>query len=144
MILDLGSACKRLISCSHSRQQIVQLLEEIFTSKEEVKRIGFLRGDDAQTFIDTLDQVRSVPFITEAGSDCSLSIPLLCFRTFILQKLGLGFPKFPTTVPDQVFERVVQAMRSQGFASEIITDPNLLQSIGNPAIPRRVRRRLEG
>ena len=106
--------------------------------------IGFLRGDDAQTFIDTLDQVRSAPFITEARSDCGLSILFHCFPTFAFQKIGLGFPKFPTTVPDQVLERFVQAMWSQGFTSEITANPDLLQSIGNPALPWRLRRRLEG
>ena len=106
--------------------------------------IGYLRGDEAQIFIDTLDQVRSVPLISEARSDYSLPVPLPCFRTFAFRKLGPGFPKFPTTVPEQVLGRVVQAMWLQGFASEITTNPSLLQSIREPALPWRVRRRLEG
>ena len=62
MIFDLDeSACKRLISSTHSKPQVIKLLGEIFTSENEVKIIGYLRGDDAQAFIDVLDDVRSTP-----------------------------------------------------------------------------------
>jgi hypothetical protein len=34
------------------------LIEAIFTSQDEVKAIGYLRGDNAQTFIDVVHEVR--------------------------------------------------------------------------------------
>jgi len=62
MLLDFDeSACKRLISSAHSQQQILELLGAIFTSQDEVQMIGYLRGDEAQAFIDVLDQVRFAP-----------------------------------------------------------------------------------
>ena len=70
MILDFdGTACKRLISSVHTQQQVIELLGKIFTSQDEVKMIGCLRGGHAQAFIDELDKVRSTPLISEAGSD---------------------------------------------------------------------------
>ena len=40
------------------------MIDEIFTSQSEFKMIGYLRGDDAQRFIDVLDEVRhSVRFL---------------------------------------------------------------------------------
>ena len=53
-----GSACKRLITNDFTKDQIVHLIANIFTSEDEVKMIGYLRGGDAQTFIDVLDEVR--------------------------------------------------------------------------------------
>ena len=135
MILDLDeSACKRLISSTHSKPQIVKLLGEIFTSENEVKIIGYLRGDNAQAFIDVLDGVRSAPSFLWRGLITSSG-----FR-----QPGFGYPQSPITDPEEVFERVVQDMRPPGFASEITACPALLRSIGYPTIPRWVRRCVEG
>lgn len=93
MILDPdNSACKRLISCTHSQQQIVQLLEEIFTSKEELKMIGSLHGDEAQIFIDTLDQVRSVPFISRNDLITVFLFYFLAFKLSPSKYQALDFP----------------------------------------------------
>ena len=57
------SACKRLISrASLLPYDIIPLIEAIFTSKDEAKMIGDLRGDDAQTFVDVVHEVFSVFF----------------------------------------------------------------------------------
>ena len=50
-------ACKRLISRTLSPQEVTSLIEAIFTSKDEVKMVRDLRGDDAQTFIDVIHEV---------------------------------------------------------------------------------------
>jgi hypothetical protein len=52
-----ASACKRLITHDFSQTEVIPLIGEIFTSQDEVKMIGYLRGDDAQTFIDIMDEV---------------------------------------------------------------------------------------
>ena len=51
-------ACRRLISCTFSSHEIVSLIDAIFESQNEVKAIHYLRGDDAQTFIDVIHEVR--------------------------------------------------------------------------------------
>ena len=101
MVLDFdGSACKRLISSVHSQQQVIELLGKIFTSEDEVKMIGHLRGNDARTFINELDRVRSTPPFYEARSDY-----LFFSNTF--HQSGLGSPQSPTTPPEEMLERFV-------------------------------------
>jgi len=51
-------ACRRLINRAFSEDEVIPLLETIFTSQDEVKMIGYLCGDDAQAFIDAIDAVR--------------------------------------------------------------------------------------
>ena len=52
------SACRRLISRAFSPHELPSLIEEIFTSKDEVRMIGSLARDAAQSFIDVVHQVR--------------------------------------------------------------------------------------
>ena len=57
-LVDLEeSACRRLISHSFSPHELPSLIEEIFTSKDEVKMIGSLGKDAAQSFIDVIHKV---------------------------------------------------------------------------------------
>jgi hypothetical protein len=56
-------ACKRLISRTFSPQEVTSLIEAIFMSKDEVRMVRDLRGDDAQTFIDVIHEVRSPLFL---------------------------------------------------------------------------------
>ena len=61
IFLDIEApACRRLISHAPPHE-VISLIETIFTSREEVKTIGYLRGDDAQTFIDVTHEVRPHP-----------------------------------------------------------------------------------
>jgi hypothetical protein len=53
-----GSSCQRLISRDFSQNEVVSLIEAIFTNQGEVKMIGYLPKRDAQTFIDVIDEVR--------------------------------------------------------------------------------------
>ena len=56
-------ACKRLISGgSLSPQQVISLIEAIFTSKDEVAMFRSLHGDDVQAFVDVVNEVRSFVF----------------------------------------------------------------------------------
>ena len=52
------SACRRLISGAFSPHELPSLIEEIFTKKDEVKMIGSLDRDAAQSFIDAVHEVR--------------------------------------------------------------------------------------
>ena len=71
-------ACKRLISRTFSPQEVTSLIEAVFVSKDEVKMVRDLRGDDAQTLIDVIHGVRSILFFPRAHSDyLSSSTPSL-------------------------------------------------------------------
>lgn len=56
-----NSACQRLISYPHSQQEAIKLLGEILSSKDEVRKLSHLSEVEAQTFIDILDDVCSIP-----------------------------------------------------------------------------------
>jgi hypothetical protein len=55
-------AWKRLISRTLLPLEVISLIEAIFTNKDEVKAICDLGGDDAQTFINTIHEVRKLTF----------------------------------------------------------------------------------
>ena len=60
ILVDLHApACKRLTSNNFSPHEIISLIETIFTTQDEIKMIGCLRGDEAQTFIDVIHEVHS-------------------------------------------------------------------------------------
>jgi hypothetical protein len=60
-------AWKRLISNTLLPHETISLIEEIFTNKEEVNTICDLLGDDAQTFINMIHEVRPV-FLTSGNT----------------------------------------------------------------------------
>ena len=80
-LVDLDvPACKRLISRTPSPQEVTSLIETIFMSKEEVKMIRDLRGDDAQTFVDVIHGI-CFAFSFLRRSLTTYFLPLLRSRT---------------------------------------------------------------
>ena len=53
-------ACRRLIGHAFTPDELPSLIEAIFLSKDERDAIYSLPGDDAQTFIDIIDEARSI------------------------------------------------------------------------------------
>ena len=71
--VDLSApAYKRLISHIPPPHQVISLIQAIFTSKDEVNAIGHLRGENAQTFIDVIHEVRlyAPSFPRQEWADC--------------------------------------------------------------------------
>ena len=56
-------AYKRLISNAFSPHELIALIGATFTSKDEVRMVCNLHGDDAQTFIDVIHEVHSAAFL---------------------------------------------------------------------------------
>jgi hypothetical protein len=52
-------ACRRLIRHAFAPHELPSLVEAIFSSKDESGIVRCLNGDDAQIFIDVIDEVRS-------------------------------------------------------------------------------------
>lgn len=52
-------ACERLVARTFAPHELPSLIEAILSSKEGGGTIGRLRGDDAQTFVDVIDEARS-------------------------------------------------------------------------------------
>lgn len=54
-------AWKRLIDCSLTLDKRISLVMVLFSNRDEIEVVGRLRGDDAQSFVDVMDQVLPVP-----------------------------------------------------------------------------------
>jgi len=52
-------ACERLIRRAFALHELPSLIEAISSGEDESDTIRCLRGDDAQTFIDVIDEARS-------------------------------------------------------------------------------------
>jgi len=50
-------AWRRLISRSHTTDERISLVTEIFSDSNEIRVVKCLREDDAQVFIDMIDEV---------------------------------------------------------------------------------------
>lgn len=91
-LLDFETpACRRLISRAFSSREVTSLIETIFMSKDEVKMLGDLHGEAAQTLIDVVHEVRFHPLTSEPRSDYAHS-PRYPRRTFAFHSSGFGSP----------------------------------------------------
>jgi hypothetical protein len=77
------SACEHLISHAYSPHEAISLIEAVFKSKDEINAINYLRGDDAQIFINVIHKMCLNPFISRARSDYLCPPRLLRLRTSI-------------------------------------------------------------
>jgi hypothetical protein len=50
-------AWKRLIDPSHTSDEQISLITDIFSDRSETETVKRLSGDDAQSFVDVVDQV---------------------------------------------------------------------------------------
>ena len=58
-IVDLeASACRRLIDRTFAPHELIPLIEEIFTSKQEIMSFAWFSRDAVQTFVDVVHEVR--------------------------------------------------------------------------------------
>ena len=58
ILFDFGApACKRLTTLALSPHEVIPLIQAAFTDRNGFKVIGYLRGDDAQTFTDAMHEV---------------------------------------------------------------------------------------
>ena len=94
-----------------------------------------LRGDDAQAFVDVIDEVPP-PHVLSSQENRPADL------NFSSCRVADGYSS--TVALEEVPENFAQDMRSPGFAPEISANPALLRSIGCPIVSRGVRGRLEG
>jgi hypothetical protein len=107
-------------------------------SKDEVRMVRDLGGDDAQTFIDVIHEVRSALSLPRHIL-ITCPLPLLHFRTFTFLRSGSGSPGSPTAASEDMPQCLMPDLQPSGFASKITANPVLLQSIRYSAVSRRVR-----
>ena len=75
-------AWKRLIDHPLGTNERISLITYIFDS-DETEAVKNLRGDDAQLFVDVVDEVFSHSFASEGSADLNLNLPVLPSRCWI-------------------------------------------------------------
>ena len=65
-------AWKQLISPTLAIHKRIPLIESIFSDLDEVEVVGHLRGDDAQAFVDVINEVSFHVLSTPIESTCPL------------------------------------------------------------------------
>jgi len=58
---------KRLIDCALGTNERMPLIADIFSNHDETEAVKCLSGDDAQSFVDVVDEVLSYIFLTSEG-----------------------------------------------------------------------------
>jgi len=83
-------ALTRLIEHAFSPHELISLIGEVFSNEDDVMMIGYLHGNDTQTFIDVVYKVRFYPSFLSRG----LMTPTLgsFVGTFAFRQLGFGSP----------------------------------------------------
>ena len=127
--------------------EVISRIEAIITNEDETRLTDYLRGDAAQSFVDSIQEVRfHIPSLLKRGL-----IIFTLFGSFTFDpspstdhRSGSGSPQPPATAPEEIFGLFVSYMRSPGSASEISPNPTLLQPFGSPAVQRWVRGRVDG
>jgi hypothetical protein len=80
-------ACGRLISRGFVPDELPSLIETIFSSKDESDAIRCLLGDDAQDFIDVIDEALDGPdLLPDTRKKCLKSLYRTCGRHALLPR----------------------------------------------------------
>ena len=102
-----------------AQSELSPLIEVIFSGKDGSDMVRSLRGDDAQTFIDVMNEV---PFCTLSSSQTM--IDRFGIGTFC--RLGTRRVRAFTTDPKEVHQTPVQDLSHQRTSSECLEDSHLL------------------
>ena len=121
----------RVPACRSSiPSEAISRIEAIITNSSDTKLTNGLPEDAAQTLIDSMQEVRlHIPSLPKLGL-----IVFALFGSFTFNLSDIGSSRSPIATPSELFKHSVPHMRSSGFASEISTNPTLLQPIGLPAV----------
>ena len=76
-------AWKRLIIRPLVANERVSLITYIFSDRDETEAVKRLRGDDAQSFVDVVDEVLPHSFISEIFTDSNLNFLVSPSRCWI-------------------------------------------------------------
>ena len=81
---DRIPAWKRLITRPLISSERISLITEIFSHRDEIKAVKRLRGDDAQSFVDVVDEVLLHSFMSGDPTDLNPNFPVSPSRCWIV------------------------------------------------------------
>ena len=102
------------------------MLISIFNDRNEAEAVGHLFGDDAQTFVNVIDEVRIHALLPRRTGWLT--------PTNIITSYRLGFGYHPTGDPQEVFAFLIQDLCPPSLASKISRNPTLLRSNDDPTM----------
>ena len=115
-----------MISYPLSRGERTSLLTSIFDDRNEAEAVGHLFGDDAQTFVNVINEVRIYTLLLRRTGWLT--------PTNIITSYRLDFRYHPTGDPQEVFAFLIQDLCPPSLASKISRNPTLLQSNDDPTM----------
>ena len=138
LVLDSGKrALQQLISRAVPEDQLVSLIDAIFSRGNVSDIVSYLGGNGVQSFVDAMDEVcrhashlRQIGRLTPASTSCVL--------------IDTGEPQPHTTHPKEMSEVIIQDMCRPHHAPQITADRVMLQSSRDPPLSRWICGRLEG
>jgi hypothetical protein len=124
-----------LIGNTLSTRDRISLITTIFSDHDQVEMVGNLCGDDAQSFIDVIDEVSvCTPHLWGTGW-------LTRTQTSVPRRLGVGQPRI--TAPQEVSAHFAQDLWPPSPAPEITGNSTPLRFNGGTTVSRRVCGRVE-
>ena len=120
------SAWKRSINRPIAADKRISLITTIFSNRGVAEAVKRLSRDDAQAFVDAVDEVLS-----------HSSVQGRWLTDLTPCQVDIREPR--TAAQEEVSEHTVQDVRSPCFASESIPNPTLLRPIGRSTVQWRVR-----
>lgn len=134
VLIDLDApACKRLISQSFLPHEVIPLIGTIFTSQNEVKMIGYLRGGDAQTFIDVIHKVRvHAPSFPRRGLIAFILSGSLVPLLLPLAHQALDLPDLPPRLRRKCLSTLCRICGRQASLPRSLQIPLCYDRSGNP------------
>ena len=111
-------AWKRLVNCTLSLDEQISLIADIFSDHDETKVVTSLRGDDAQSFVDVMDEV-CLPIFSLRRNNLTDQIHTCTFCQIDPRYVG-------ATVAEEMSGHLAQNMRPPGSAPKVSTNTGLL------------------
>jgi len=109
------TACGRLVRREFTPHELPSLIEAILSSNDDDEKIRCLPGDDAQTFVDVIDEARST-FTRYHKTNID-----------VFRQLGTGFTRSLLVDSKEMPEAIVQDMWPTRTSSEHFEGSHLLR-----------------
>ena len=133
-----GRALQRLVSRDVPQDELPSVIETIISNVKAADIVGCLQENDAQTFIDVMDEVchHTIPSRGNWSNDLCINPPDFC-------RSGVRYPRFHNKNPKEMREIVIQGVCWSRTAPKITAFGVAWGSSGEPTAQRWIRRRAE-
>jgi hypothetical protein len=129
------TAWKQLISRTLATDEHISLIMTIFSDRNQVAMAGRLSGDDAQKFIDVIDEVSPHTIPRPKGK---------VTQSFAFYPIGIGWLSSFTMGSQEVPTLFAQDLWPPSPAPKVTDNSTQLRPEGDPTVPWGIHGRVEG